>query len=143
MKKLFHILLGFALIILTIFCLSSYAHYYNTIGIDSEQQKGDTVDFHYYRFWWPGDGSLLIGRGITTHKYDAHKQYDQFDLGAAFFRPQYKKLKAKSIWNKIGFWYISSPAPVRQFWIGIPSWLPVLIIAGYFWRLKKKTNLNP
>lgn len=141
MTKLFHILLSFTFIVLAIFWLSSYAHYYNSIGIDSEQQKGETIDYHYYRFWWPGDGSLLMGRGITTQKYDASKQYDKFDLGAAFFRQQDKKLETKNSWNKIGFWYISPPAPIRQFWIGIPAWLPVLIIAGYFWYIRKSRGV--
>ncbi|HIO92714.1 MAG TPA: hypothetical protein EYG68_07710 [Leucothrix mucor] len=138
MKKLFHLSLILALIILTIFWLSSYARFYNSIGVDSEQQKEATIDYHYYRFWWPGNGSLLIGRGITTLKYDPNKQYDRFDLGAAFFRHQDKKLVAQTTWNKIGFWYISPPAPVRQFWIGVPAWLPVLIILGYFGVNRRK-----
>ena len=136
MKKLFNLMLGFALMIFTLFWLSSYAHYYNTLGVDSEQQKGEFVDYHYYRFWWPGNGSLLIGRGITTKKYDANVHYDSFDLGAAFFRPKYKKLEAKTLWNRVGFWYVSS---ARQVWIGVPAWLPVLMILGYFLYLKRKS----
>ena len=136
-KKLFHLILSLALTVLTLFWLSSYT-YYNTFGIDSELRKNEQVENHYYRFWWPGNGSLLIGKSVILHPYNVHKNYSKFDLGAAFFRPPSDKIKPYTFWNKIGFWSINLDKPIRQFWIGIPAWLPVFIIAVYFWMIKTK-----
>lgn len=139
--KLFNLCLATGLLLLTLLWLSSYTHY-TSIGVDSERVKGETVDYHYYRLWWPGNGSLLVGRGITMQPFNPEKQYDNFDLGAAFFRPQSRKLEARTAWNKTGFWYINPPKPVRQYWLGIPAWLPVALILGYFIivrRCRKRT----
>ncbi len=132
-KKLFHFILSLVLIVLTVFWLSGYTHY-NTFGIDSELRHNQQIENHYYRFWWPGNGSLLIGKSIILHPYDPNKTYSRFDLGAAFFRPRSNKIKARSFWNKIGFWQINLDKPIKQCWIGMPAWLPVFII-GYFWWL--------
>lgn len=130
--RLFNYAMGAALLCSTAFWITSYSHY-NSLGIDSEQIADGTVDYHYYRIWWPGNGAVLIGRGITAVEYDAEKHYELFDLGAAFFRTQDKKLEPRTLWNKIGFWYINPAAPVRQFWLGIPAWLPVILLSLYLY----------
>lgn len=132
--KLFHRLLQLAFVLFTLFWLTSYS-YYNTFGIDSEQYHQEQVEHHYYRFWWPGNGALLIGKSIILHPYDANKTYQAFDLGAAFFRQPSDKVKAYDLWSKVGFYYINLNTPIRQVWIGVPAWFPVLLIVGYFgWR---------
>ncbi len=130
-KKLFHLILALVLVVLSVFWLMSY-HYYNTFGIDSEVYRNKQIENHYYRFWWPGNGSLLIGKSIILHQYDANKTYSRFDLGAAFFRPPSNKIKVDSFWNQMGFWFINLDKPIQQFWIGIPAGLPILLIMGYF-----------
>ena len=134
--KLFHLLLSSALLLFTFFWLSSYS-YYNTFGVDSERyhaefKHNNNIEHHYYRFWWPGNGALLIGKSIILHPYDASKNYQIFDLGAAFFRQPSDKVKAYDLWSKAGFYYINLNKPIRQVWIGIPAWLPVFLILGYF-----------
>jgi hypothetical protein len=139
--KLFHLLLSFTLLLFTFFWLTSYS-YYNTFGIDSEKRRNDNVEYHYYRFWWPGNGALLIGKSIVLHQYDASKRYQIFDLGAAFFRQPSDKMKAYDLWSKAGFYYINLEKPVCQIWIGIPAWFPVFIILGYFYtvRFRRETE---
>lgn len=128
-------MLGLVFGVLTIFWLSSYTHY-NTFGIDSELHKNKQVENHYYRLWWPGNGSLLIGKSVILHPYDANKTYRQFDLGAAFFRSPSDKIKAQSFYNKIGFWFINLEKPIQQFWIGIPAWLPTFIMIVFLLRYR-------
>lgn len=132
--KLFHLLLCFTLLLFTFFWLASYS-YYNTFGIDSEQPRNDKVEYHYYRFWWPGNGALLIGKSIVPHQHDESKNYQIFDLGAAFFRQPSDKVKAYDLWSKAGFHYINVDNPISQVWIGIPAWFPVFVILGYFYSL--------
>ncbi|MCK5813672.1 MAG: hypothetical protein KAH03_05415 [Cocleimonas sp.] len=143
MKKLRHLILSFVFAVFTIFWLSSYT-YYNTFGIDSELRKNEQIENHYYRFWWPGNGSLLIGKSIILHPYNSNKTYTKFDLGAAFLRPPSDKIKAHSVYNKIGFWYIDLDKPIQQFWIGIPAWLPTFMIIGcfLFCRRRYKKSLS-
>ncbi|MCK5903176.1 MAG: hypothetical protein KAG28_08490 [Cocleimonas sp.] len=139
MKKIVHLTLIITFPIVLLFGLTSYS-YYNTFGIDSERIiNNSNVAKHYYRFWWTGRGDLLIGKAIIIEPYNPAQQYDAFDLGAAFFRPPTNKLTAKTFWNRIGFWYINKPAPIEQFWIGIPASLPLLFIIGYFFFLRKKS----
>lgn len=127
---------------LTFFWFTSYS-YYNTFGIDSEHRRGQHVEHHYYRFWWPGNGALLIGKSVVLHPYDTTKTYQRFDLGAAFFRTPSNKVKAYDIWSKVGFYYIHLDKPIRQVWIGMPAWFPIVLIAGYIglrrkWHFIKK-----
>lgn len=142
-KKIFHILLSLALIVFTLFWLSSYTHY-NTFGVDSERLNNQQIENHYYRFWWPGNGSLLIGKSVILHPYDPAKTYHSFDLGAAFFRKPSDKVKSYDLWSRVGFYYIDLDKPIRQFWIGVPAWLPVFLIIAYFLfycLLRKKINI--
>ena len=127
------------LIVFTLFWLSSY-NYYNTFGVDSERQNNQQIEHHYYRFWWPGNGSLLMGKSVVLHPYNPRKTYQLFDLGAAFLRKPSDKVKPYNLWTKMGFYYINLDKPIRQFWIGVPAWLPVFLIVIYFafYRLLRK-----
>ncbi|WP_020560515.1 hypothetical protein [Thiofilum flexile] len=121
--------LGFGL-----FWLSSYTHY-STIGIDSEapQMKLGKVHYTYYRLWWPGNGAVLIGRGQSIQAYDPTRHYDRFDPAGTFLRTDRQHQPAvKTNWNRRGFWLVQE---AEQFWLGVPAWLPVLIIGLLWWGL--------
>ena len=112
--------------------------YMNSFGLDVEKKNGRDIIQTFYHIQWPGNGSFRIGF-ISIYKEDFSNPFKHFDFGAGFFlRP--RKPQAKSIWNKIGFWYIDNQGEgiIEQFWIGIPSWLPVLFFGSIplVWRLK-------
>lgn len=135
LKSFFTTCTGLLALSLLVMGLSSYT-YYSTLGIDNERVQGEQVDYHYYRFWWPGNGALLIGFGASLKAYDPATQYDLFDPAGTLFRTPYKPLEIKSWWNRLGFWWINHKNP-RQVWIGIPALLPALFLMVAWWRLRK------
>jgi len=127
MRKLTRYCLILTLLALIPLWLSSY-HLRSAIGFEQEQRQGEQVHYHYYRIAWPGNGSLLIGHGISTVPYHPEQTYDAFDIAASFFKPPRPQWPAQSLWNRLGFWYVNEPAPVNQYWLGVPSWLPVVLV---------------
>jgi len=104
--------------------------YLNNFGLDEEIINGQDIIQKFYRIAWPGNGSFIIGF-LSRYKQDFSGPFERYDLGGSFFDRPWKPT-VKSIWNKIGFWYIDNHGGnvIRQFWIGIPSWLPVLFFGG-------------
>jgi hypothetical protein len=95
------------------------------------------VEYHYYRLNWPGNGSLLIGNGHSLRPANDQKPLAFFDLAGVFFQPVYRQPPvATSRLNHIGFWYINLPG--QQFWLGIPAWLPVLLIIFLLLIIRRK-----
>jgi hypothetical protein len=102
----------------------------NSFGLDLEKKNGQDIIQTYYHIQWPGNGSFRIGF-ISIYKEDLSNPFKRYDFGAGFFSRPYKPI-VKSIWNKIGFWYVDNHGGkiIKQFWIGIPSWLPVLFFGS-------------
>ena len=137
MAKICHRICIFLCVLYTLVLPFSYS-YMNSFGLDIEKKNGQGVIQTFYHIQWPGNGSFRIGF-ISIYKKDLSNPFKRFDFGAGFFlRP--RKPEAKSIWNKIGFWYIENQGgkSIKQFWIGIPSWLPVLFFGAILlvFRLK-------
>ena len=113
------------LAVLTILWLSSYTHH-TGIGIDHDFQRGDRMLRTYSRISWTGYGSLWLGYGSRWFEADEAVEPENFDLASVFFRRVTKTLVSPTHWNQLGFWYINVQQPKPAFWVGIPSWLPVL-----------------
>ena len=130
------------LFILSVLWLSSY-HFHHSLGFDHEQVISSQVKFRYERMWWPGNGSLLIGQGVSWQPIKTHKHYASFDLAADFFHAPYKQPSIKTTWNRFGFWWVHE---TNQHWLGIPAGLPVLvsIALGHWLRLTiaRRVKLN-
>ena len=116
-----------ALLLLTALCLSSYTHH-SSIGIDHDVQTDSGVLNYYYRVNWTGYGSVFVGYGSRLTHPDKSHPLEQFDPAGALFKPPQTKPEAKTIWNRMGFWYVNSLKPVPVFWVGVPGWLPVLVL---------------
>jgi len=112
--------------------------YLNSFGLDVEKKNGKDIIQTFYHIQWPGNGSFLVGF-ISIYKGGLSKSFEHYDLGAGFFQHPWKPT-VKSIWNKIGFWYINNHGSkfIQQFWIGIPSWLPVLFFGSILLVLRLK-----
>lgn len=128
--------------------LLSYS-FYTSLGVDTDRANGSNVITAYYRIRWPGNGSFWIGGGAYRHPNQG-KPLEPFDLGGVFFQvPQ--RPQPHSLWNRMGFWLIrivsedgthdkTQSAPSQwQFWMGVPSWLPVLVtsvlpIQAWIWH---------
>lgn len=128
MQKAFNVLLSGLLLLATLLWLSSYTHH-SSIGIDHDFEKQDRILHKFYRVNWNGHGSILLGYGSVWKAVDKTKPLEKFDPASALLKPVKKPLESNFYWNSVGFWYINSPSPRPTFWIGIPSWLPVLGLA--------------
>ena len=126
-----------AIVSLVLFSLGCLGYrYYTTLGIDQETVENQQVLYRYYRFWWPGNGALLIGYGESWQVFNPGKQYDCFDLAGTLLRTPYKNIPMQSIWNRLGFWWIATETP-KQRWLGVPSLLPAVCLALVWWKLRK------
>ncbi|MCY1074324.1 hypothetical protein [Archangium lansingense] len=117
--------------------------FYTSFGIDMDRvQEGSRVRSHH-RLRWPGDGSFWMG-GEAFWLPDS-EPVDPFDLGGAFFQAP-RRPKQRSAWNKVGFWLFRGEHPkptvpvqaatyARSFWVGVPSWLPPLLLG--FWPVRR------
>lgn len=125
-------LLGFSF-----FGLSSYSHY-TSVGVDRDQYNNDHIRHSYYRVRWPGNGSFWLGGGTSNRPLNSSKPFEGFDLAATFLDSNPVLPVAESNYNKVGFWLRSMTHPSKQFWLGIPSWLPVLFLGLLFFLSRKK-----
>ena len=126
MKRSLDILFCTAFIIVSFLWLSSYTHH-SSVGIDHDIEKQDRILHMFYRVNWTGHGAILIGYGGVWRDVDG-KPLEKFDPAASFLRLAQKPLEKGSLWNRLGFWYVNSSTPRPTFWIGIPSYLPVLVL---------------
>lgn len=138
MHKATNILIWGLLIITTVLWLTSYTRH-TAIGIDHDFEKKDSILHKYYRINWTGHGSIWIGYGSIVRAYESSQILEKFDLAAAFFHHKYKPPEAtnKTLLNRLGFCFINAKNPKPVFWIGIPSWLPVLLLAFMLFLHKK------
>ena len=139
LKKLF-----FALILLawfggTAMWATSYTHY-TSVGIDHDQREEQQIKHSYYRLRWTGGGSIWLGGGKSYRPLNSPKPFETLDLAATFLYPEPELPKVESIYNKAGFWYKSMTQPSRQFWLGVPAWLPVIILSFLSFVLWRKRN---
>ncbi len=125
MQKAFNRLLSALLILTTLLWLSSYTHH-TAIGIDHDTRQKNAVLNKFYRINWNGHGSILVGYGGVWKESNGAAPLEKFDPASVFFKRAGKAPQANSVWNDLGFWYINATKPRPSFWIGIPSWLPVL-----------------
>ena len=130
-------------VIVTLLWFSSYTHH-SSIGLDHDIAVENHVEDHYYRINWTGHGSILIGYGISKKLRDRNVPLEKFDPAGVLLTPHKKPLPpSHSIWNDLGFWLIQAPAARTAFWVGIPSWLPVLLLALLLLYLRKSRSVNP
>ena len=114
--------------------------YFNTFGLDEESKNGQDTIQAFYHIQWPGNGSFLIGF-LSRYKTDFSEPLERYDLGGEFFDRPWRPA-VKSIWNKIGFWHIDNHGGniIRQFWIGVPSWLPMVVFGAIGLVLRRKAK---
>jgi len=136
MRKTLNILFSLALLGTTLMWLTSYTHY-TSIGIDADTRENALIAHHYYRVRWPGNGSIWFGGGISQRASDPARPYEPFDLAASFLHANPEKPTPRSTLNRLGFWKQNSPSPNLQYWLGIPAWLPVLILGFIVFKLRK------
>ena len=137
MKQLIKASLLVALAGYSLMWLTSYSHY-TSIGINLDQYKQKKISHSYYRLRWPGNGSIWLGGGYSYRTLNSLKPFERIDLAATFLYSDPELPEVKSYYNKIGFWLISTNKSSRQFWIGIPSWLPVLFLTFLIISIMKR-----
>ena len=137
-KIVWRYLSAVSLLIFTILWISSYTHY-TSLGIDHDIEREHQTLHVFARIRWTGHGSIWIGYGSQWKQADSITQLEKFDLAGVFFRRATQSLDAPSFWNRVGFWFIRSQSPQPTFWVGIPSWLPVLVLGWLlFWWLRPR-----
>lgn len=130
-------LLTFVSILSLLACLTFAAflpfawHFYTSLGLDFERPRADHTDYTYLRLRWPGDGSLLLGLE-TIPLHTLNHQPIPIDLAATFLASP-RPLQPRPRANRLGFWLITHPTPnsraTSSFWLGIPAFLPVIVLA--------------
>ena len=126
MKIIYNWALCSLLFLLTALWLSSYTHH-SAIGIDHDKQDESGILKHYYRLNWTGHGSVWLGYASSKRSASSGQKLEKFDPASALLKPVKPLPDSATRWNRIGFWYINSSKPTPSFWIGIPSWIPILL----------------
>ncbi len=139
LKQLFFALILFAWFGVTVMWATSYTHY-TSVGIDHDQREEQQIKHSYYRLRWPGNGSISLGGGKSYRPLNSSKPFETLDLAATFLYPEPELPEVESIYNKAGFWYKSMIQPSRQFWLGVPAWLPVIILGFLSFVLWRRRN---
>ena len=125
---------------LTMLWLSSYTHH-TGVGVDHDFEYEGKILRTYSRISWTGHGSIWVGYGSTWKESHPGLRPEQFDLAAVFFQrvnqQTDKLLNAPSFWNEAGFWFIRGTVTKPTLWIGVPSWLPVLVLGGLLFSLRR------
>jgi len=137
--------LGLACVGVVLWLVGCYR--YSSLGLDHNVSTAGAGLVTYYRLRWPGDGSLWLG--LCSHRVPS-SQLSRYPLepgGRLLATPVIPA--ASSPWNKLGFWLVSDvdadplgvlnwPDPVRSYWVGLPGWLPSLVLAGLWWRARRR-----
>jgi len=127
---------------------TSYTHY-TSLGIDHDQyinnvtsdDNNKNILHSYYRVRWPGNGSIWFGGGQSERPLNSPKPFETFDLAATFLYHNPELPPVESTYNKVGFWLKTMEKPSKQFWLGIPAWLPVFIsglLSIVLWRKRDR-----
>lgn len=129
MKTFFKLSLTLALLGFTVMWMLSY-FYYSAIGIDDDRIRSNDILHSYYRIHWPGDGMMWLGRGSVSRPLNSQKPLETLDLAGVLFRPPSTKPKPfpETHWNHLGFWHTTRPEPAPHFWLGMPAWVPALLL---------------
>ncbi|WNG44364.1 hypothetical protein F0U60_09765 [Archangium minus] len=123
--------------------------FYTSVGIDTDRRAEPTAIEAHVRVRWPGNGAFLVG--ADQFRLPPDQPLDVLDLGAAFFREP-RRPAPRSVWNRMGFWLIHEEFPPTQLpvrsperavatWLGVPSWLPVLLTGIWpflAWRRERR-----
>jgi len=145
MRIVYNAALYALLIVLAGLWISSYTHH-SSIGIDHDKQLESDIIKYYYRLNWTGHGSVWLGYASSKRSANSDQKLEKLDPASALLKPVKPLPDSTTRWNRIGFWYINSSKPTPSFWIGIPSWLPILlplslIIFGN--RRRRAVGINP
>lgn len=127
MKTLYTLLLSSALLVVTLLWLSSYTHH-SSIGMDHDEVQQGRILHTFYRINWTGHGSILMGYGSAWKTLDPDRPLERFDPASSLLKPAKQPPVTHSFWNELGFWYIKSPSPRPTLWLGVPSYLPVMLL---------------
>ncbi|PWQ93952.1 hypothetical protein [Leucothrix arctica] len=126
MKIIYNTVLYASLLVFTVLWLSSYTHH-SAIGIDHDQQVESGVLHYYYRLNWTGHGSVWVGYGSHQTSANPNRKLEKLDPASALLKPVKPLPDSATVWNRLGFWYINSAKPTPIFWVGVPSWIPILL----------------
>ncbi|ATB29575.1 hypothetical protein [Melittangium boletus] len=125
--------------------------FYTSVGIDVDRHEEPAAIEAHVRFRWPGNGAFLMG--ADQFRLPPDRKLVPLDLGAALFHAP-RRPQPRSIWNLRGFWliheeYPPTELPVREpekaaaSWVGVPSWLPVVLTGAWplllAWRRRERT----
>ena len=126
MKIIYNTFLYMILLVLSALWLSSYTHH-SSIGIDHDKQIESGILKHYYRLNWTGHGSVWLGYASSNRSASSDQKLEKFDPASALLKPVKPLPDSATRWNRIGFWCINSSKPTPSFWLGVPSWIPILL----------------
>lgn len=141
MKSVIQYLTASLFALVTLLWLSSYTHH-TGFGVDHDfEQENNKVLHTFSRISWTGHGAIWLGYGSTIK--DKNAALEKLDLAAVFFKPVQKPLSpSASVWNRVGFWYINGQSPKSSLWLGVPSWLPVLLIGLCLYVYRRKARVK-
>jgi len=122
---------------------------YTSVGLDHNVSTGTDGLLAYYRLRWPGDGSVWIGRSSHHVPRSQLSRYPFEPGGRLLAAPVVPR--PSSPWNRAGFWLVTEvendplgvlnwPDPVQSQWIGVPGWLPALLLLGLAWRARRRAS---
>ncbi|PID45096.1 MAG: hypothetical protein CSB47_10090 [Proteobacteria bacterium] len=134
-------LLTSLLIAVTFLWLSSYTHH-TAFGVDRDVEQENRVLHMTYRISWTGHGSVWLGYTSVIRNKDEITPLEKFDLASAILKPVKTTLApSASLGNRLGFWFIRQTTPKPVLWVGVPSWLPVLLVAGILLLYRRRARL--
>jgi hypothetical protein len=125
---------------------------YTSLGIDSEEQVGQSVYGRYYRVRWPGNGTVMVGYVDAHHHVRPDKPADAFDLGGTFLQPA-KAPSPRSVANWLGFWWVdfdrnrgdddwAAPGSTKALLVGVPHW-GFVVLSGFFAVRSRSSRRTP
>lgn len=122
---------------------------YTSLGLDRNVASGADGVVTYYRIRWPGDGSLWLGCSAHRVPRAELSRYPLEPGGRLLGDPVIPRPASR--WNRAGFWLVTDveadplgvlnwPDPVRSRWLGVPGWLPALLLMGLWWRAGQRSK---
>ena len=127
MRKTIGRLLILCFVLTTMLSISSYTHH-SSLGIDHDFEVQGRILHKYYRVNWTGYGSILVGYGSQWRLKESGRALEKFDLASSLLKPAERQVEWDTFWERIGFWFVESDTPTPMLWLGVPSWLPIIIL---------------
>jgi hypothetical protein len=127
---------------------------YTSVGWDTEKAVDGRVLRSYYRIRWPGNGDLWVGGG-AYYRPPGAGPVKPFDLASTSFAPPKHVPRPESVWNRLGWWWLSNPqrdpcdedGPPRLvwgWWVAVPGWLPTALIGVWLaWGFHQRRSVTP